>query len=90
MEITFFLAAIIFVLIVALLAVWFKTQNDFTKIFEQALDAMAQKNAGVYYPKDLREQDLIDEKEKSDMVDLNEISDDEFRKAMGMVKEPEK
>lgn len=59
----------------------------FSEMFTQALDFMAQKNVGVYYPKDLREKDLMEEKDASDFVDINEISDEDFKKAVGVKEE---
>lgn len=54
------------------------------KTHAEAMDAMAQKAAGIYYPKDLRKQDLTEEKDRSDFVDINDIDDDTFKKSVGL------
>lgn len=57
------------------------------KMHTEGMDAMNQKSAGIYYPKDLRKQDLLEEKDKSDFADINDISDEEFKKAVGLGKD---
>jgi len=57
------------------------------KMHMEAMDAMNQKAAGIYYPKDLRKQDTMEEKDKSDFVDINDIDDETFKKSIGITKE---
>lgn len=55
------------------------------KTHVEAMDAMAQKAAGIYYPKDLRQADLNEDKDRSDFVDINDIDDETFKKSVGLV-----
>jgi hypothetical protein len=72
----------LFVIVLAEAGIILYQNHTIRKITEDSLDRVAQKNAGIYYPKDANKHKEYEEKDEIAEIPLEDVSDDEFLKAV--------